>query len=191
MIECVWIIMKNQLSAEPQLLVNRMLDQMIMCAIYGVCKVQPGMQIQFNNIITKYNELSKNARSAMNVYMHVYFSAETDRKDIIHFYNDIYIKTMKEYIIAMKPPSVSANLQGGQASKTPVLNKQGLLTPQLSKPHIKALCPPSPLKQNLPPPSMQYNTIFSSGNLRASHQTPLVGKGILQSPMVTMTPKTY
>lgn len=38
-IESVWIIMKSQLSAEPQLLVNRMLDQMIMCAIYGVCKV--------------------------------------------------------------------------------------------------------------------------------------------------------
>lgn len=26
-----------------------------------------------------------------------------EKKDIIHFYNDIYIKTMKEYIISMKP----------------------------------------------------------------------------------------
>jgi len=38
-VEKVWTVMKMQLSSEPQLLVNRQLDQMIMCAIYGVCKV--------------------------------------------------------------------------------------------------------------------------------------------------------
>lgn len=50
----------------------------------------------------------------MSVYMQVYFSPSGDRKDIIHFYNDIYIKTMKEYIIAMKPTGVSqsVNLTG-------------------------------------------------------------------------------
>lgn len=40
----------------------------------------------------------------MNVYMQVYYNSR-ERKDIIHFYNDIYIKVMKEYIIAMKPDS--------------------------------------------------------------------------------------
>jgi hypothetical protein len=35
--------MKMQLSTEPQLLINRMIDQMIMCAIYGVCKVQSNL----------------------------------------------------------------------------------------------------------------------------------------------------
>lgn len=37
--EKIWAIMKLQLSTEPQLLISRLLDQMIMCAIYGVCKV--------------------------------------------------------------------------------------------------------------------------------------------------------
>lgn len=45
----------------------------------------------------------KNSRTAYPVYMQVYCSGPEDRKDIIHFYNDIYIKTMKEYIISMKP----------------------------------------------------------------------------------------
>jgi hypothetical protein len=45
----------------------------------------------------------KNTRSAYPVYMQVYCNGPDDRKDIIHFYNDIYIKVMKEYIIAMKP----------------------------------------------------------------------------------------
>jgi len=34
--------------------VNRILDQLILCAIYGVCKVLPNMQVTFNNIIAKY-----------------------------------------------------------------------------------------------------------------------------------------
>ena len=80
-----------------------MLDQMIMCAIYGVCKVQPGMQVTFNMIITKFTELFKNNHKAvMNVYMQVYYSPEV-KKDIINFYNDIFIKYMKEYIISTKP----------------------------------------------------------------------------------------
>jgi hypothetical protein len=34
--------------------------------------------------------------------MKVYYNP-SERKDIIHFYNDIYIKSMKEYIISTKP----------------------------------------------------------------------------------------
>jgi hypothetical protein len=41
--EKVWTIVKIQLSVETHLLVNRMIDQMVMCSMYGVCKVQPGM----------------------------------------------------------------------------------------------------------------------------------------------------
>jgi hypothetical protein len=44
----------------------------------------------------------KNSRSVLNVYMQVFYHPG-EKKDIIHFYNDIYIKVMKEYIIAMKP----------------------------------------------------------------------------------------
>jgi len=34
--------------------------------------------------------------------MLVYYNPE-ERKDIINFYNDIFIKHMKEYIISMRP----------------------------------------------------------------------------------------
>ena len=61
------------------------------------------MQITFNMIITKYSELFKNnSKAVQNVYMQVYYSPN-ERKDIINFYNDIFIKNMKEYIISMKP----------------------------------------------------------------------------------------
>jgi Retinoblastoma-associated protein B domain len=82
-----------------------------MCAIYGVCKVQPGLQIQFNHIINKYSEMFKNQRSIIHVYMQVP-CANNEKKDIINFYNDIYIKSMKDYIISMKPGS-NQNGAGG------------------------------------------------------------------------------
>jgi hypothetical protein len=101
-IEKIWTIMKTQLSTEPQLLIARHLDQLVMCTVYGVCKVQPGLQISFNNIINKYSDLLRGQRNFQTVYMQV-LCANGEKKDIIHFYNDIYIKTMKEYIISMKP----------------------------------------------------------------------------------------
>lgn len=71
---------------------------MIMCTIYGVCKVHPSVQIQFNQIITKYAELFKNSKAVFNVYMQVYYN-NNEKKDIISFYNDFFIKSMKDYII--------------------------------------------------------------------------------------------
>ena len=37
--EKIWTITKSLLSIETHLLTNRHLDQLIMCTIYGVCKV--------------------------------------------------------------------------------------------------------------------------------------------------------
>ena len=73
------------------------------------------------------------------MYIQVTINQEThEKKDIINFYNEIYIKTMKEYIISSKGPM--------DGSKTPIINVNGCLTPGINKPHIKALCPPSPLR---------------------------------------------
>lgn len=96
--------MKICLSAEPQLLTDRHLDQLIMCTIYGVCKAaQVAPSITFNNIITKYTDIFKHIKNIHNIYVAVMINAESgERKDIINFYNDVYIKVMKEYIISSK-----------------------------------------------------------------------------------------
>ncbi len=47
----------------------------------------------------------KSQRSIINVYMQVP-CANGERKDIINFYNEIYIKSMKNYIISLKDSSV-------------------------------------------------------------------------------------
>ena len=44
-------------------MINRHLDQLVMCTIYYVCKVQPDLQITFNNIINKFSDLNRNLRN--------------------------------------------------------------------------------------------------------------------------------
>ena len=102
--EKIWTIMKVLLSVETHLLTNRHLDQLVMCTIYGVCKVQnTNPPISFNNIITKYADMFKNQRQISNVYIQVVIDFEKgEKKDIISFYNEVYIKVMKEYIISTK-----------------------------------------------------------------------------------------
>ena len=41
-IEKIWSVMKVCLGKETDLLIGRHLDQLIMCTIYGVCRVHPG-----------------------------------------------------------------------------------------------------------------------------------------------------
>jgi hypothetical protein len=43
----------------------------------------------------------KSQRSIINVYMQIP-CVNGERKDIINFYNDVYIKSMKAYIIGLK-----------------------------------------------------------------------------------------
>ena len=62
------------------------------------------MSVTFNQIITKYCDLFKNSKYVYNVYMQVYYSPN-EKKDIINFYNDIFIKSMKEHIISMRADS--------------------------------------------------------------------------------------
>lgn len=66
----------------------------------------------------------KNQRQFSNIYIQVVIDAEkNEKKDIIHFYNEIYIKVMKDYIISTKPnaqtPMNDPNIPIG--SKTPVI----------------------------------------------------------------------
>lgn len=53
--------------------------------------------------------MNKHVRNYTAVYMQVAISAN-DKKDIIHFYNEVYIKIMKEYIYVIKNTQKSDDL---------------------------------------------------------------------------------
>ena len=86
--ELVWNVMKVLLSQETELIIGRHLDQMIMSAIYGVCRIsykllpaeergkdgneeqQRSGGLKFNTIIDAYREMtSKQKQGGINSIM--------------------------------------------------------------------------------------------------------------------------
>jgi len=51
--EDIWIVLKRCLSHMTNLLKNRHLDQIIICCIYGVCKILDKMKFDFKTLINK------------------------------------------------------------------------------------------------------------------------------------------
>ena len=87
--ELVWNVMKVLLSQETEMLVGRHLDQMIMSAIYGVCRIHPKLVsinessgnessadatapfsgIKFNTIIEAYREMTSKQKCGITSYL--------------------------------------------------------------------------------------------------------------------------
>jgi hypothetical protein len=183
------MIMKSLLSAETELFIRRHLDQLIMCTIYGVCKVHQGIDMTFNNIINKYSDLVRNNKSISQIYFKILIDPKTGQEaDIITFYNEVYIKTMKAYIISLKPGHMADASRNSILSPMPNNSIQGLMN--INKPHVNALAPPSPLRESFP----SYNFVFSTVYQTKPHMTPGAGaRSMMRSPLIgssIMTPVT-
>lgn len=177
--EQLWEVMKQWLSYETHLLFNRHLDQIVLCTVYGVCKIQSHNKdkvVKFNEIIKKYKELQHQLTGAsvqvfQNMYTHVRLE-DNNYGTIIEFYNKVYIPQMKTYIMSIDP-----------RNEVPM--------PRSPKPRIPALAPQSPLRQSLPPSRLTYSTIYSS---RTSAGTPIRygmnTPGMRRMPMLALTPRT-
>lgn len=75
-----------------------------MCTIYGVKKISNDMKsINFNSIIDRYANLYENTEYVTQIYTHCVINPETgETRDIINFYNDVYLKKMRPYILLYK-----------------------------------------------------------------------------------------
>ena len=142
--------MKYCLGSETDLLYNRHLDQLVLCTIYGVCKIQSSKMlkpVKFNEIISKYKKLQQKLKGISVQSFHEMYTQvrlENGQKgNIIEFYNKIYIQQMKVHIMSLDPRN----------------NNKTSVSP---RPKIWALAPKSPLRENLPPAYLTYSTIYSS-----------------------------
>jgi hypothetical protein len=135
--EMVWSVMKYILSSETTLLIDRHIDQIVLSAIYGVCKVlhQPH---KFQEIINKYQELPSFEKADFIENIHQVYINDTERADLIKFYNLIFIPQMKTYLFALAP----------QTGQIPAQLRPG--TPQIKKPLVPALVMNSPLRESIP-----------------------------------------
>ena len=121
LVKQVWEVVKVVIDkAEVRhLLVGRHLDQILMCSIYGACKVnqkelegQGHRPVTFRHIIEQYKrQHGSDARTFRSVRMR---TADEPPLDIIQFYNAVFIPTMKDHLLGVCTPPAAAG--GGGAA---------------------------------------------------------------------------
>mmetsp|Transcript_157 Transcript_157/g.480 ORF Transcript_157/g.480 Transcript_157/m.480 type:complete len:950 (+) Transcript_157:389-3238(+) len=105
--ELVWKATKTIISDKWRLLVDRHLDQMIMCCVYGVAKViSNGPAARFSDITYWYKTLPHTREPSFQPLVHEIIrevslssNGEKSRGDIIGFYNKVFVHQMKSFLL--------------------------------------------------------------------------------------------
>jgi len=92
----MWTCLEQSLRLHWQLMKDRHLDQMLLCAVYAVSKVV-GKEIQFKQIVSSYKGLPF---ACAQVYRG---TAGKEQDSIIGFYNKVYMVAMKSIILLFAP----------------------------------------------------------------------------------------
>ncbi|CAM6090760.1 unnamed protein product [Calypogeia fissa] len=106
----VYHTMKNLVEKETTLFFNRHIDQMILCTIYGVCRVN-NANVTFKKCIEHYNKQPQCKRQVFcNVLLDL-SPVKSDWKaraqevgDIIKFYKQIFVPAAKQYLVNISEP---------------------------------------------------------------------------------------
>jgi hypothetical protein len=128
--ELSWNVMKVLLSQETEMIIGRHLDQMILCVIYGVCRLHPKLFVdqypqeeaaqftglKFNTIIEAYRDMTSKQKVGINnlmpggalrnmtwVLVDVPIDLEKGvNANIIDFYNKCFLPRMGENLKASR-----------------------------------------------------------------------------------------
>ncbi|XP_073392404.1 retinoblastoma-related protein-like isoform X2 [Physcomitrium patens] len=105
LIERVYKVFQHTLHHETSLFFNRHIDQLVLCTIYGVCKVSK-VEVKFRDIIHHYRSQPQNK---LHVVRNVFIDQPPLRRagktgglesgDIIKFYNDVFVHATKKFLV--------------------------------------------------------------------------------------------
>ncbi|XP_063058828.1 retinoblastoma-associated protein [Engraulis encrasicolus] len=90
----IWTLLQHTLKDEYDLLRDRHLDQLLMSAMYAICKVK-FVDLRFKTIVTAYKELPN---TNQETFKHVLIS-EGKYDSIIVFYNMVFMQKLKTNIL--------------------------------------------------------------------------------------------
>ncbi|XP_052822290.1 retinoblastoma-associated protein [Octopus bimaculoides] len=143
----VWTCLVHCIIHNRELLRNRHLDQIMVCCLYGICRVVH-QEIKFKSIVNVSKEISLAQQEIFKVIL--IQDGKTD--SIVGFYNSVYLPTMKTYILQFEPnkqttPPLSSTPKSCVTSspvfsvagkknfhvsyaKSPLFKTQGQLTPR-------------------------------------------------------------
>ncbi|KAJ7517798.1 hypothetical protein O6H91_21G040500 [Diphasiastrum complanatum] len=113
--EQVYHAIQHALHHVTSLFFNRHIDQLILCCIYGVCKVSK-LNLTFKEIIYQYRKLPQcKPQVFRNVFIDLQQPGRRDGHetgDIIRFYNEIFVPSTKCFLLLLGPNPTSFSVNG-------------------------------------------------------------------------------
>uniref|UniRef100_A0A674HWE3 Retinoblastoma-associated protein n=1 Tax=Terrapene triunguis TaxID=2587831 RepID=A0A674HWE3_9SAUR len=101
----IWTLFQHTLQNEYELMKDRHLDQIMMCSMYGICKVK-NVDLRFKIIVTAYKELTNTNQETFKRVL----IREGQYDSIIVFYNLVFMQKLKTNILqyaSNRPPTLS------------------------------------------------------------------------------------
>lgn len=159
----IWTIFEYSITKETELMRDRHLDQILMCAIY-VFGRNGKFQTTFKDIMLSYR---KQPQTTSDVYRDVHMTeadiaferqttpataadaAATKKYDIISFYNFCYVRSMQEFVMSTK--------EDGMLSPLPTYANQVMSPRRVSENHSLYIQPFEPRELPLSPNVMTYS----------------------------------
>ncbi|KAL6752965.1 hypothetical protein V8C86DRAFT_2737461 [Haematococcus lacustris] len=189
----VYDTVEHALYQHTCLLYNRHLDQIVLCALYGYCKVHKMANISFKEIIVHYR---RQPQASQTVFRSVVLKQSLPelqvlaRGDIIAFYNQLFVPLMKQFLLRdggtaptglppIPPPCAALPsqqmLRGSPARHPPPM-------PGTGAPSVPSPCPAHPKTAPRPP------LAASPLGLPPSHPTPT--KQLPGNSLIRLSPRT-
>lgn len=101
----IWTLFQHTLQHEYELMRDRHLDQLMMSAMYAICKVK-SVDLRFKTIVTSYKDMPNTSQETFkNVLI-----TEGQNDSIIVFYNQVFMQKLKTNILqyaSTRPPTLS------------------------------------------------------------------------------------
>ncbi|XP_037939043.1 retinoblastoma family protein-like [Teleopsis dalmanni] len=100
----IWTLFEYSITQKTELMKDRHLDQILMCAIYLYIKVREIQGSSFTDIMKSYR---KQPQATSSTYRDVFIDEKDGNRDIIHFYNNIYVQNMSPYALSFSEKNKS------------------------------------------------------------------------------------
>ncbi|XP_057677210.1 retinoblastoma-associated protein [Corythoichthys intestinalis] len=101
----IWTLFQHTLQHNYELMRDRHLDQLMMSAMYAICKVK-SVDLRFKTIVSSYKDMPN---TCQETFKHVLIS-EGHYDSIIVFYNQVFMQKLKTNILqyaSTRPPTLS------------------------------------------------------------------------------------
>lgn len=156
--ETVYCFVQQILSQRTALFFNRHIDQIILCSLYGVAKISK-LDLTFKEIVYNYR---KQPQCKPQVFRSVFVDwslarhngrTGQDHVDIITFYNEVFIPTVKPLLVELVPAGAT---------------QKSNLNPEVNK-NTDGPCPGSPRVSSFPSlPDMSPKKVSAAHNVYVS-----------------------